>query len=57
MPKRFASKQQAKAFFAAARGHSTLGISKSVAQKAVAENAGRSLKRLPRKVKRFTKKG
>jgi hypothetical protein len=53
MPKAFASQAQARAFHAVAAGRSTIGIPRRVAQKAVAENAGRKIGGLPYKVRRL----
>lgn len=46
----FQSKSQARAMFAAASGHSTLGIPASVGQKFVADAAPGSIKKLPKLV-------
>lgn len=44
---RFVSRRQARAFYSAAEGKSRLGISTREGKVAVADNAGRDLKRLP----------
>lgn len=46
----FQSKAQSAAMHAAAKGQSTIGIPQSVGKKLVAEAAGQSTKRLPRRV-------
>lgn len=50
MPKKWASKSQAKAMFAAKEGKSTIGIPQKVGAQAVQENKGKSMKDLPEKV-------
>ncbi|MGP0086075.1 MAG: hypothetical protein ACLP0B_21005 [Steroidobacteraceae bacterium] len=53
----FKSKAQAAAMHAAAEGHSTLGIPKSVGKKFVEEGHGQKVKRLPKHAKKLHKRG
>lgn len=48
----FKSQQQAKAMYAAASGHSTLGIPASVGQKFVADAKPGGIKKLPNRVRK-----
>lgn len=47
----FRSQAQARAMYAAASGHSTIGIPASVGQRFVADAAPGSIKKLPKRVK------
>lgn len=51
----FRSQQQAKAMYAAASGHSTLGIPASVGQKFVAHAAPGGIKKLPKRIHKAAK--
>lgn len=53
----FKSKAQAAAMHAAAEGHSTLGIPKSVGKEFVSAGHGQKVKKLPKHVKKLHKRG